>query len=661
MLFPTVLATPIQYGDFFDKNASPEEIRSTLKYYTSKAHIAGSVEDKEQADYTLDQFQKFGLDTKIETYYPYLSTPDERKLELVSPKKFTAGLLEDVVPEDETSYDQNVIPTFLGYAADGTLENVPIVYAHFCEPDDFKTLEAHGVSPKGALVMCRYGDMFRGLKVRAAELAGAAGVLIYSDPAEDGYTQGKVYPEGPWRPESAVQRGSTQFINFYAGDPLTPFVAATENATRIDPEDANIAKIPALPISYRDAKPFLEALVGHGADCKKMGSTWVGGLDIPYWTGPAGKANLHLKHKFEIKPVWNVIATIPGSVEPDRAVVFGNHRDAWVYGAVDPNSGSAVLMEVARILGLLLDAGWKPARTLILASWDAEEYGLIGSTEWVEDNVSLLNKTCVAYINVDTGCAGSEFEASANPSLHNLIKHIAKLTDDPAGTSLFEQWFKQSGGEPEIGPLGFGSDFVPFLQHIGIASMDLRFNGPYGVYHSNYDSFHWMDKFGDPGFKYHATLVKFLGKLLLKLVGDETLPFDYYTYVDALRGYTADVQKLLTKNNLKVSLDPIEKAISYFERSIPKQKWLMVQNDQDQEETPLNDLLAFAERQFIDLDGIPGRPWYRHVLYAPGEWSGYQAQIFPAIYEAVEKGQDVAKAVEQVAAAIRKVGDYWQQ
>ena len=523
--------------------------------------------------------------------------------------------------------------------------------------------------------MCRYGGAFRGLKVRAAELSGAAAVLVYSDPKEDGYTRGKVYPSGPLRPESSVQRGSVQYSNFYSGDPLTPFVAATKDAPRINISDANIPKIPALPISYEDAEPFLKALVGHGFKASSISKSWQGGLPFTYWTGPAGKASLYLQHNFSVKPIWNVIATIPGKREVDRAIIFGNHRDAWVFGAVDPNSGTSIMLETARVFGKMLKKGWRPDRTLVFASWDGEEYGLLGSTEFVEEKAAILNKTLIAYINIDQGAYGRNFLASATPSLQTLIRQVAKTVVDPkSGKRLYDVWKKQGGsGKGRISELGFGSDYVPFIHQVGVASMDIRFSGPYGVYHSNYDSFNWIEKFGDPGFKYSKVLCESIfsfnvvtGKILLRLMNSDVLPFDYSIYARALEGYLVDVKKKLKNHRLNNSIASISDSIKSFKVAIPKlTKLFSIQQQLGLDKTGvkfLNDQLAFAERYFLDFDGISGRPWYRHVIYAPGEWTGYGAVTMPGIHEAIERHQaeGIDHAIQQVADSINRVVMFWR-
>jgi N-acetylated-alpha-linked acidic dipeptidase len=669
VLLTSALAAILDPEGYFSQQIQAENIRSTLRYYTSKAHPAGTDNDYEQAVWTRDQFRSFGLKAELKEYFPLLNYPVKRSLRLNEPFQFEAKLLEDIVDEDETSKDQNAVPTFLAYSANGSIKNASIVYGNYCRPKDLKRLSQSGIPLKGTIILCRYGLMFRGLKVKAAALYGAAGVLIYSDPKDDGYVLGPVYPKGPWRPKSAVQRGSIQDGVIYAGDPLTPFIAATKDAPRINMTDANIPKIPALPISYEDASRLLLALVGHGQHVDFFGDDWPGGLNVAYWTGPAGKLDMEVQLDYQVKPIWNVISVIEGRREPDRCVVLGNHRDAWVYGAVDPNSGSSVLVETARIFGMMLAEGWRPDRTIVLASWDGEEYGLLGSTEWVEDHVHELNKTAIAYINTDTGASGPNFGASASPSLATLIRDVSRTVVDPrSGKSLYDVWMKHDMDEdlegepyPRVGALGFGSDYVAFLQHVGIASMDLSFSGPYGVYHSNYDSFHWMEKFGDPKFEYHALLTQMLGKILIRLTTESVLPFDFHEYYVALTKYTRDLEEHFKEHYVFLKLDSLYAAVEAFRQASPKMQAFTIQND-NLGVTLLNDQLAYAERFFLDMNGIKGRPWYRHVIYAPGEWTGYQPQLFPGVYEAVdriESNEKIMEAVQQVIDRIYNVAKFW--
>ncbi|KAJ3095517.1 hypothetical protein HDU97_006872 [Phlyctochytrium planicorne] len=688
---------------YFKSHLSLNQVEANLKYYTSKAHLAGSKEDKEQADWTAEKWKEFGFDEVVlDEYEVLLNTPKRRSLTLLEPHRFDAVLKEDVILEDEASWNQDQVPTFHGYGKSGKWTG-ELVYANYGRKEDYDYLVSKGIDLKDKIVIVKYGYVFRGLKVRGAELAGAKGVIIYSDPADDGFKRGKVYPDGPWRPSTGVQRGSVQYLSIYPGDPLTPFEPALPNATRIPQDEAlSLAKIPSLPISYADAEPFLFALNGTGFRTSELPKGWQGGLGFEYWTGPSAKVELDVEHNYGITPIWNVIATIRGSKYPDRAVIVGNHRDAWVRGAIDPSSGSAALLEFSRVIGKLLLTGWRPERTLVLASWDGEEYGLVGSTEYVEKFKNVLNATAVAYVNIDAGIGGPNFNAQASPSLAELIRDVTKDIIDPeTKQSVYQRWLQSqrftdsvipsntvvtaaSADKPEVGALGSGSDFTAFLQHIGVSAIDFGFrtNGD-GTYHSNYDSFHWMKNFGDPTFGYHLAAAEFLGRITLRLLDSKVVPFDPRTYaetlvkeVDSLKVYLEKQGKGVDLSALRGSADEyLSAAVALTELKdraergeLGKSFKFVIQDGEDflgggealvDEEGEaaetvkfVNDKLAFAERGFIDPEGIPGRPWYRHVIYAPGLWFGYASETFPAIREAASQGKDVVEARVKRAAEI---------
>ncbi|KAJ3217327.1 hypothetical protein HDU67_008129 [Dinochytrium kinnereticum] len=774
-------ATTVEAETFLRSQLSAEQVKENLRYYTSVAHLAGSKGDKEQAEWTKEKLLEYGFEDVGELRgCALLFTPKRRSLTLLSPTRFEASLKEDIIDEDEASHEQDQVPTFHGYGKSGNVTGA-LVYANYGRKEDYDLLVERGIDLKGKIVIVKYGGIFRGLKVRGAELAGAKGVIIYSDPKDDGYKRGKVYPEGPWRPATGVQRGSVQYLSIYSGDPLTPFEPALPNATRLPMEEAaNLPKIPSLPISYSDAEPFLRALKGIGKKASDLGNDWQGGLDFDYWTGyvlsvaresgindryyylrPSADVNLDVEHNYGITPIWNVIATVKGSKYPDRAVIVGNHRDAWVRGAIDPSSGSAAILEYARGMGELMKTGWRPDRTLVIASWDGEEYGLVGSTEYVEHFRDVLNATAVAYVNMDSGCGGPNFGASATPSLAQLIRDVTKDIKDPAtGKSIYERWLAQENSgeddddnenddenddddhnhlksskrrvghpsamivspsesktlsrpltsrrkEPTVGALGSGSDFTGFLQHIGISAMDVGFgsNGD-GTYHSNYDSFHWMAKFGDPTFEYHKAAAEVLGLLSIRLLNNKVLPFDPIAYAAALEGEAESLRDAIKeagflldddKSNARhyhhhrvasgrVSLKPLTDAVDSYINAAKTLKGfkdrverygesnmgragLMFQDGREDiinavgpEDNIryLNDKLSFAERGFLDAEGIPGRPWYRHIIYAPGLWFGYASQTFPAIREAIPSGAGeiqarIKRAAEVLHAAVNRI------
>ncbi|TPX33918.1 hypothetical protein SmJEL517_g03382 [Synchytrium microbalum] len=663
----------------YKKGLDATRIRESLKYYTSKAHTAGTPEDYEQALWTVEQWKEAGIeDAHIEEYWPLINYPGPRSLSLHNKTDmiFNASLIEDPVDGDPTSQNNTAVPSFHGYGASGKVRG-KLVYVNYGGIDDFAALKKAGISVKGKIVIVRYGGQFRGIKVRAAEFAGAKGVLIYSDPKDDGFVRGAVYPDGPWRPKSGIQRGSVQYGVLYDGDPLTPGVPALKDSKRIPMEKANIPKIPSLPISYGDAEPFLRALVGHGKKAAHIKSSWQGGLDFEYYTGPSElEVHLNVEMDYKIRPVWNVIGSVLGGEEPERSVVVGNHRDAWV--------GSSAHLEMVRSLGAMVKSGWKPARTIVLASWDAEEYGLIGSTEYVEQYVKFVSKEVVAYINMDSGVSGPYFHASASPLLANLLRDVSRDVINPqTGKPVYDDWvarepeFSPVGAVPSVRGLGSGSDYVAFLQHAGVASIDLGFTGSYGVYHSNYDSFTWMSKYGDPTWEYHVAAAEIMGLLTLRIATSPILPFDPTTYPYALLGYTADIADLLLKaphqslwNSIstlfrfnEVKLDAIYCAIGHMDVSARMLAKEAHKASQDTTITSLetrksiNDLLAFSERAFLDEKGIPGRDWFKHVLYCAGLWAGYAVEVYPAIREAIASNdmQEVQRRIDRVATILERV------
>ncbi|KAJ1949012.1 Vacuolar protein sorting-associated protein 70 [Linderina macrospora] len=681
-------------GKVFLSFPSTKHLRENLAYYTSGTHVAGI--NRTQAVYTRDYIQAQGIDAEIVEYYPWMNYPVDQRVALfnatTSEVLFEAGLKEDVIPGDPASEDPNNLPAFHGYSANGNVTG-QLVYANYGSLDDFKALKAAGISIKDKVVLVRYGEMTRGLKVYAAGLDGARGVLIYSDPADDGYVQGPVYPEGPWRPESSFQRGSVSLIQIYPGDPLTPGYAATKDAPRLDPNEAtNLNRIPSLPLSYRDAEPLLRALKGQGKLAKEVGDNWVGGLTskgVEYWTGPSElSVNLLNQVEYKITPIQNVIARIEGWSEPNRAVIIGNHRDAWCAGASDPSSGSAAMLELSRGLGKLLKLGWRPRRTIILGSWDAEEYSLIGSTEWVEENQKWLNAEAVAYVNVDGAVGGSEYAVGGSPVLKHLLYEATKQVPYPhSNQTVYDVWLRDSakyaGGvkpeKPIVFPLGSGSDFTAFMSHAGISSIDMGFGGYGGSYHSNYDSFNWMSKFVDPDFKFHQAMTRLWGLLTIRLADDPVLDLkpttyaeDLKDYIDGIEAYVASqipdktgIDETIAKKfrhlrraqrNLLRSAYYLEKRLQYLQR-VYGEGCQMSSGRRRRRcfelRKSINERVTKLERQFIDPSGIPGREWYKHILVSPGRWMGYDSQIFPALAEAAEDGNWKAfQAYEERAAGL---------
>lgn len=643
-----------------------------LRILTRTPHVAGTPEDYETAQYVLAQFRQAGMDAQVVEYQALLPMPKEVKVDLVGPFRREGPTPEGGWSGAEGGSDDRVVPAFNAYSPSGEV-TAPVVYANYGLPEDYLHLKESGIDVAGKIVIVRYGKCFRGVKAYVAEERHAAGLLIYSDPSDDGYRQGDVFPRGPWRPATGVQRGSILYLTAYAGDPLTPGVAATKEAKRLSLQDApTLPHIPTTPLSYGDASPIIENLDGPVAPRE-----WQGALPFTYHLGPgASKVHLKLEMDFQVRPIWDVIGQIPGDTQPDSWVVLGNHRDAWTYGAADPNSGTAPLLAVGRGLGQLLKQGWKPQRTIVLASWDAEEFGLIGSTEWAEEHAEGLTRHAVAYLNMDIGVCGPHFGAAAVPSLRALIRDVSKEVNDPnSGRQLYAVWSEESGkfqrengipivvpthaslpspGKVRIGDLGSGSDYTPFLEHLGVPALDLGFGGAYGVYHAAFDNFYWMQTFGDPSFKYSVAAAQVFGTLALRLAGADILPFDYEEYGEAIQNYLRELQEEIKPNDPGAKLgfqDATSAALKFTAAAKTlgqKVEELSRGGDPDLARLVLvNRALLQVERDFLLPQGLPNRRWFRHAFYAPGVYTGYAAAIMPGVREALAR-KDWNAAAQQV-------------
>src|SRR5271155_139258 len=559
-----------------------------LKTLTAAPHIAGSKEDHDTALYVAEKFKAAGLDASIVTYKAWLNLPKEIHVTATdaSGKTLMTGPTREHVEGDPFDDDPRVVTAFNGSSPSGDV-TAEVVYANYGRPEDFKKLDDLGISVKGKIVLVRYGGNFRGVKVYIAQERGAAGVIIYSDPADDGYFRGDKYPKGPYRPDTGVQRGSVQFLFKYPGDSSTPGIASTPDlpeSKRLNPSTApNMPQIPSTPISYHDATPILEALTGPAVPHE-----WQGALPFAYHIGGGSvKVHMVLKQDYAYRDIWDVIGKIPGTEWPDDWVVAGNHRDAWVYGAVDPNSGTAAMLEAVHGIGELLKTGWKPKRTIIFGSWDAEEEGLIGSTEWAEDNAAALGHA-VAYFNTDVGVAGPNFDASAVPSLKDFVRQVTTEVPSPKGGNVYDQWKKsQSEGESrrhsanehmgqgaskqnndvEIGDLGSGSDYTPFIQHLGVPSTDIGSGGPYGGYHSVFDNYNWFIKNADPTFVYEQQQARVFGIEVLHMADTDVLPYDYVNYGKEITEYLDTAKK--KADEAKVSGLDFAPALAAAKRSPP--------------------------------------------------------------------------------------------
>jgi len=641
-------------------------IREYVRAMSEEPHHAGSPASKRVAEYVLAKFREWGLEAQIEEFEALLPTPRQRSLELLAPEKFTAALKETAISEDADSSDRGQLPTFNAYSPDADV-TAEVVYVNQGVPADYDRLARSGIDVKGKIVLARYGGSWRGIKPKIAAEHGAVGCLIYSDPRDDGYFQGDVYPKGPFRPSQGVQRGSTIDMPLYPGDPLTPGWASEKGARRLALSEARtLPKIPVLPISYADATPILKSLAGPVAP-----QPWRGALPLTYHLGPGpAKVRLKLVFDWETRPIYNVIARIRGSEFPDQWVIYGNHHDAWVNGARDPVSGNSALLETARSLSELQKQGWKPKRTVVFASWDAEEWGLIGSTEWGEKHADELQQKAVAYINSDGNSKGT-LQASGSPTLEHLVNEVAREIPDPAtGKSVWEavhaRRLEEARGDEEkkritdrpdftIGPLGAGSDYVVFVDHLGIPSLNIGFStrGGEGVYHSIYDSFYWYSKFGDPDFVYGRALAQLAGSLLLRFSDSAILPFEFTNLADTLERYMAEIRKLKAESVDLAALDPaladLEKTATEFAAARSRAPSLNQERLRD-----LNAMIYRSEQAMLAPGGLPGREWYRHEFYAPGLYTGYDAKTLPGIREAIEQKQ-WATARQQVEAVKKNI------
>jgi N-acetylated-alpha-linked acidic dipeptidase len=656
-----------------------KRLADTHRFLTSQPHVAGSARDRELAEWTGRSFTAAGLDdVHISTHDVLLPWPLEVSVEMTAPRPWRASMREDPVegdPYSQASADVVGLP-YHAYSASGEVTG-EVVYAGAGNPSDYDWLASKGIDIRGRIALVRYSVpySYRGFKALTAQERGAAGILIYSDPADDGEGKGKVYPEGPWGPPSHIQRGGIVYDFMVPGDPLTPGWASIAGARRIDRANAiSLPRIVSAPLSNKDAQPILEALAGHVAP-----KTWQGGLPLTYRTGP-GPAIVRMRVKSDdaIRPIWTVTGRITGREEPNELVILGNHRDAWVYGGVDPSSGSAALTELATALGGLVRTGWRPKRTIVFASWDAEEFTLTSSTEWGEEHQARLGEHAVAYLNVDSAASGQQFAAAAVPSLNRLIADVAQVVRDPrqripVAAAARAKRSEERGALPTGGGdglvnnrLGSGSDYTVFLNHLGIPIADLSFDGPYGVYHSMYDNHSWVSRIGDPGFEYHAALVKIWGLAALRLANADSIPLDPTAYATRLRDFFSDLRRRpelatnRTEPALETGLAGIAGAIEAlrvnadaFERD---REAAVARTDAEALRIANRRLIQF-ERAFLSTGGIPGRPWYRHLIYAPKYT--YAPEVFPGVSEALD-AKDPARAANQaqaLSAAIRRAAE----
>jgi len=648
----------------------PKLAEQHLRILTQAPHVAGTPEDKATAEYVAQKFREAGLEAEIVEYRVWIKYPAEISVDVTAPAGVHMhGPTREHVEGDPLPDDPRVIAPFNAMSPSGDAE-AEVVYANYGTPEDFKKLEQLKVDVRGKIVLARYGQNFRGVKAFVAQEHGAAGLIIYSDPADDGWRRGDKYPQGPWRPDSGVQRGSIGYMFEFPGDPTTPGIASVPSlpdAQRTPPEQsAQLAKIPTTPLSYGDAWPILEHLAGPDSPRE-----WQGALPFTYHVGPGPvKVKLHLKQDYQFRTIWDVIGRVRGSELPDEWVIAGNHRDAWVYGAVDPNSGTAAMLEAVHGLGELLKSGWKPKRTIVIGSWDGEEEGLIGSTEWGEQHEREL-ANAAAYLNMDVAVSGPKFGAASVPSLKQFLRDVTQVVPSPKGGTVYENWQKateQAAANPQesngsnyrppaaqvkadvpVGDLGSGSDYTVFLQHLGVPSTDIGSTGPYGVYHSAFDNINWFKKFADPDFTYEQQMARVFGISILRLADTDVLPFDYEEYGKEIAFYIDSAKKkaLAEFVDQTVNLAEVSQAAHHFEQA--GARILARQKNPPGDAVKLNQALRDAERALLIPEGLPNRPWYHHAIYAPGQYTGYAAVVIPGINEAIDK-HDLARTRQQIAA-----------
>ncbi len=671
----------------------PANLREAMRRLSARPHHVGSPYDKDNAEWILARFKEWGLDAHIEQFDVLFPTPKIRLLEMIAPVQFTAKLDEPALAVDPTSNQKSEqLPTYNAYSIDGDV-TAPLVFVNYGLPEDYEKLDRLGISVKGAIVIAKYYQSWRGVKPKVAAEHGAIGCLIYSEPRDDGYSRDNVFPAGPMRPADGVQRGSVMdFASVSPGDPLTPGIGATPGAKRLTVAEAkSITKIPVLPISYGDAQPLLAALAGPMAP-----EDWRGSLPIPYHVGP-GPARVHLQVAFhwDIKPVYDVIAQIPGSVAPDEWIIRGNHHDGWVNGAEDPISAQVALLEEARGLGLLLKQGWKPRRTIIYCAWDGEEPMLLGSTEWVETHAAELSKHAAVYINTDGNDRGV-LNMSGSHSLEQFVNGVARDIEDPetgmtvwqraqlnkiaAAKSPEQRTELRTRPDLRIEALGSGTDFTAFIDHLGIATIDLGFSGEdeQGIYHSIYDDFYWYTHFSDTTFVYGRALAQTVGTSVMRLADAEVLPFDFVDFADTVDGYRKNLEQLLADKQAEIrernqeldegmfqaTLDPrrptvapardevpphlnfapmqnavesLTRSAKHYQQALAQKQLRLGEDATAARLSDLNEKLIASERRLTNDDGLPRRSWYKHLLYAPGVYTGYGVKTVPGVREGIEQ------------------------
>jgi N-acetylated-alpha-linked acidic dipeptidase len=644
----------------------PENCRREHRIFTAKPHMAGSARNYELAQYVARQWREFGLeDVELIEHPVYLPWPVRYEATLVDANE-KLSLKEEAIPQDTDSFATDVGIPYCAYSADVDV-TAPVVYVNSGNPEDYDLLARQGVDGRGKIALARYSVpySYRGYKALTAQKRGAAALLLYSDPADDGFKKGDVYPWGPWGPESHLQRGGIVYDFNLPGDPRTPGWASVPGGRFLPAETAvSMPTIAAAPMSYKDARKLLEKMTGPTAP-----AAWQGGLPFSYRLGPTSdKLHLIIENDKQVRSIWNVIGRLRGTERPDEWVILGNHRDAWVFGGVDPSSGTATMMETARAFGELKRSGWKPRRTLVFGSWDAEEFTLTGSTEWGELEAEKLKAGALAYLNVDSSSSGNSFSASAVPALANFLRQIAREVPDPSGGSIYDAWLRNSTAkskEPEVTTrLGSGSDYTVFLNFLGVPVADLTFDGPYGVYHSIYDSFTWVDRVGDPGYYYHAAMGRYWAVAALTLSECDYVPLDYAAYAREVQNYLDETAEAAQKRKIELDFTTAREAARAWEKNgqaaLDAARTAVERGDKARVER-IHQGLMKVERALLDPEGLAGRPWFKHLIYAPRPT--YKAMVLPALTEAIEAGDGpraraelarLARALNRATAAIAR-------
>ena len=694
-----------QLEALFDQQMNRDNLRVWMERITSEPFYVGTPHNKENAEWVAELFREWGYDTEIVEYQVLFPKPRIREVEMVAPEFYRALLTEPVLDADATSGVDGRLPTYNAYSADGDVTG-ELVYVNQGTPDDYEELDRRGIDVRGKIVIARYGGSWRGIKPKVAHEHGALATILYSDPRDDGYFQGDVYPDGPYKMAQGVQRGSVMDMPVYPGDPLTPFVGATADAERMTVEESPvIMKIPVIPLSYSDALPLLRAMTGPVAP-----QAWRGALPLTYHLGPGpATVRVHLEFDWNLEPAYNVIARMEGSEYPNEWIIRGNHRDGWAMGAADPASGHVAMMEEARAIGVLARGGQRPKRTIVFTSWDAEEPGLIGSTEWVEHHADELREKAVVYINTD-GSGRGFLNIGGSHTLERMANEVARDVEDPqTGVSVLQrtQARRAVSGNAEatsrtdlrISPLGSGSDYTPFLQHLGVASLNVSYGGENsgGSYHSQYDSYDHYTRFGDPGFHYGVTLAKTTGRMTLRLANADVLPMRFANFVDNVSLYADQVEELLDQtrtstqrenelvemNAYVLAADPTQTYVPpTAKEEVPYLSFAALQNAMREieqsantldgeirrvlesgltraQQAAVNQVLISTERLMTNDDGLPRRPWFRHQVYAPGFYTGYGVKTFPGIREAIEQRnwEEAIEQIELVADMLMRVSD----